>query len=625
MGLFLFFSIQSTIFYYLTIRRSDSRTIVDRPTITGLVKKVALLLVPIAVLSSLWYVNNLLRFGTLIWTSSINLPNIDWALGVLKSIEVSQPTANIWHYITSFGFMFVDPAMMGYTMLIPLLIGPFVLREKKENYNILLLYGIISASIIFSKVVISLSSPTAGYNPRDILPLAPLLTTLSAICILSTTPNFNKKSFNAKSIIAPILLVAYFGLLNYIHSVSVWFTQLSHVTTIGELMSAFGTIIGLNLRQTSFQLLYSDRVTFVCENIVSIITLSFFAGIPILALMFLRHYKFFTRGYPIKVKLETRLKKTVLKLLTRFHSSRQWLWVKKIFTVSIMLSVIMIPRVEMLKVQGGTQDIKENQLKMNYRDIYELFASPSEFEGDILTFKSYSGLSYYLPGVKIIDLIYPANLAFLKGCFQSITPYEAVVKLRELNISYLLISPSITQHLDASLNFTLSKIIQNPEYAALSRTFGSWKLYNLGPYSVENISLPLSGWDIDSRYTNADYNLSYDGASLLLELESTGTDSRVTIVNRDLSKLNLSNYDYITADVEGSTNSRILIRFWLNDGTCFDIAYWKDPYTTSSTSFDLKPYYGKMLRGDAYIEIISSDGLNSSIKISEISFIKNKE
>jgi len=289
-----------------------------------------------------------------------------------------------------------------------------------------------------------------------------------------------------------------------------------------------------------------------------------------------------------------------------------------------MLSVIVVPRVEMMIVQGGPLSIQESQLRRNYGEFYEFFANPSEFDGGILTYKAPMGLPYYLPDVNIIDLTHPANLAFLKDCFQSNTPYEAVLMLREQNIGYVLIHPSITQNLDASLNFTLSKIIQNPEYASLSRTFGSWKLYNLGPNSVEKNSIHLSGWNIDPQYTNTKNNPSY-GASLLLELESTDVDSRVTIVNQDLPKLNLSNYDYITAKVEGSTNSRILIRFWLNDGTSFDISYWKSPYEVSSTQFDLKPYYGKMLRGDAYIALKSSDGLNSSIKISEISFIKIKE
>ena len=608
-ALFFFLAILSGISYYVTIYVDVSDIKIDRTLVTSFVKKIILLIFPFAFLSSLWYLNNLLRFGTIIWTSSINSPAYDWALGVLKSTITTQPTIDLWHYLAYFPFMFVDPGVMGYIMLIPILIGlVFVLRKRPENFNILLFYGIISASITLSNVILSLSSANAVYNPRDILPLVPLLSTLTSIGIVSITSNFSTKIYETKNVIASLLLISYFGLLNYIHSVYVGYIHLYNVTKIGKLMSDFGNSVGLNLSQTSFQLSYGDRVIFVGENILRIVSLALVAGIPVLFIIFPRHYKFFTRGYTINVKIEPKAKMAIL----------------KIFTVFLMLSVIAIPRVEMMIVQGGPQNIQQNQLKLYYRDIYELFANPSEFDGGILTYKAPMGLPYYLPDVKIIDLTHPANLAFLKDCFQSNTPYKAVVKLREQNISFILIHLSITRNLDASLNFTLSKIIQNPEYAALSRTFGSWKLYNLGPYSVEKISLPLSGWDIDPRYTNADHNLSNIGASLFLELKSINISHRVSIINRNLLELNLSNYDYVTAQVEGSLNARLMIRFWLTDGTLFDLSYWKDPYTISSTVFDLRPYFNKMLRGEIHIALMSSDGLNSSIKISEISFIKIK-
>jgi len=287
-----------------------------------------------------------------------------------------------------------------------------------------------------------------------------------------------------------------------------------------------------------------------------------------------------------------------------------------------MLSVILIPRLEMLSVQGGLQELKENQLKMSYKNIYELFASPIDFEGNILTFRPPMGLPYYLPDIKIIDLAFPANLAFLKDCFQSATPYETVLKLRQYGIRHILINPSVIQQFDASLNFTISKIIGNPELALLSQRFGNWQLYNLGPYNVEKRAIPLSSWIIDPRYTNADYTFESDESYLFLQLYPLNSNSRVTIVNHKCSKLNLSNYDYVKVELEGTDNARIIIRFFLSDGSYFDVLYWKTPYPYS-VLFDLKPYSGKILRGDAYIGLKSSDGLTSSVKIFEISFVKN--
>jgi len=617
LGLLLFLSTLSGVCYCITMLRNVREIRIAKPTIMGIIKRIILFLLPFVVLSSLWYMNNLFKFGTLIYTSSIDLPNYDWALETLKSLETAQPLANIWHYIVYFMFMFVDPAVMGYIMLVPLLIGLlFVLRKKLESFDVLLIFEAIATSIILSIVVLSLSSGMAAYNPRDILPMAPFLATLSAIGITSATSRCHK-SENV-GIFASLLLVTYFGFLSYIHSVCVWYTSSYYVTTIGNFMSILGNSLGLSLRQTSFQLPYGDRVVFVSENILRVVSLSLLAGIPIIALLIYKLYKLLTKRYTLIIRFGTVSKKVALKPPSIICSPRQRTFIKTALALSLILSVILIPRLEMLTAQGGLQELKENQLKMKYKSIYELFASPVDFEGGILTFRAPMGLPYYLPDIKIIDLAFPANLAFLKDCFQSAAPYETVLKLKQQGIRHLLINPSVTRQIDPSLNFTISKIIRNPELAILSRTFGSWQLYTLGPYNVKRRSIPLLGWDIDPRYTNANYTFESDESHLFLQLHPVNSNSRVTITNRKCAELNLSDYDYVTIKLEGTNNAQILIRFFLSDGDYFDVSYWKDPYICS-TPFDLKPYFGKTLRGDVYIGLKSSDGLASSITICEIS------
>jgi len=247
-------------------------------------------------------------------------------------------------------------------------------------------------------------------------------------------------------------------------------------------MSTLAKSFGLSLRQTSFQLSYIDRVVFLSENILKVISLSLLAGIPIIVLLILQRYKFyklFVRLCTTVTRFKVTSKKIALNQRPIIYSLRRHTFIKGILIVSLMLLIILTPRLEMLSAQGGLYELKENQLKMNYKSIYKLIMNPPDFKGDVLTFRAPMGLPYYLYDIKVIDLALPANLAFLKDCFQSITPSETVLKLKRHGIRYLLINPSIIQQLDALLNFTVSKIIENPELATLTQTYGNWQLYEL--------------------------------------------------------------------------------------------------------------------------------------------------
>jgi hypothetical protein len=612
LGLLLFLSALSGL-SYLLVGKHFPKMSIEGPKIARLAKGIFLFLVPLAAFSSLWYLSNQIRFGTLISTSSINLPNYDWALETLKLGATLAPIAGFWHYFAYFTFMFADPAVMGYVMLVPLLIGlVFVLKGHYIDSLVLLFFGIISASVVLSTIAVSLPS-ALGYNPRDILPLAPLLATLSAIGIFHATSNSHlNNTHNAKSTFVPLLLVAYFGLLAYVHSVYLYFTEHTSMTAIGGLMSALASSVGLNLTQTSFQLSYVDRPAFVGENITRIVSLSVVAAIPFLVLTICKHSNLFMMG-----------SRTVVHK-TRFHHFpwQQVSRLKNVFLIFSVLLIIIVPRLEIVAIQGGLQGIIENQLANEYGDLYGLFADSSkQLNGGILTYQAPSCLPYYLPGVKIIDLSVPANLARLRDSFRSPNPSVTRAELNQYGINYVLVDPSIKQ-LDTILNSSISKIISDPELAILAGVFGSWTLYDIGPHSIEKTSIPLSGWSICPQYTDADYALSSNETDLFLELRPNATDSRATIVNFDLPKLNLLDYDYIFARVDGSPNSRVFIRFWSDDDAGLDIVYWVNPYIVNSIVFDLHSYAGKMLRGEAYIGLKNVDGKPSSIRITAIFFVK---
>ena len=608
--LFSFLCVTSGVFYYYLASHKYIVAKIDGPKIKNLIKSFVLLLVPFALLSGLWYINNFLKFGTFIWTSSINLPNYGWAVNTLAPSSAISSTVSIWHYLAYFTFMPLDPAVMGYFMLIPFIIGlAIVLKRRPKNFAFLMILSMIPASIILSMATVSLPSES-GYNPRDIFMLAPLLATLSAVGIVFLASRFCKQINNLKTITLSLLFVGYFGLMSYIHSVFVWFTSLSVTTTMSSFMSSLSNIAGLSLAQTSFQITYRSRAVFIGDNVMRILLLSIIIGLPILILSC--HGKLFT--------------KPASKLVPYLSSKKSLSLIRNILLAFVFLSVIIVPRLEIFNTQGGFQGIETNQLKATYGGLHELIADKNRnaTEG-ILTYGAPNGLPYYMPDTKIVDLAYPANLASLKDCLLSNSSYETAMTLRQRGIDYLLINPSTIEKLDASLGLAFSEMMGNPEITKLTKSLGSWKLYMIGPFAVEKATIPLSGWSADAQLTNASYTLNSNESHILLELSANSTYSRITIFNSNASKYDLSKYDYTIVKVDGSNNSRIFLRFFLDAaGNPLDIAYWITPYTLTSVPFDLKSYNATM-RGDVYLGLKSSDGLPSSITITEISLAKIKE
>jgi subtilisin family serine protease len=133
-------------------------------------------------------------------------------------------------------------------------------------------------------------------------------------------------------------------------------------------------------------------------------------------------------------------------------------------------------------------------------------------------------------------------------------------------------------------------------------------------------TVPLSRWQEDPQYTNASYVLNSNLSSLHLELDAENTTSKVTIFNLNMPRLSLAGYTYVNATVTGTANSRITLRFFMDDGSCFDVVYWQGPTTLNATKFDLSPYAGRKLSGVVYIGLMSIDGTTSNITITQIVF-----
>jgi len=132
--------------------------------------------------------------------------------------------------------------------------------------------------------------------------------------------------------------------------------------------------------------------------------------------------------------------------------------------------------------------------------------------------------------------------------------------------------------------------------------------------------VPLSEWIINTNLTNTEYVLNSSGSNLYLELEPVDFTSIVTIYTLNCPPLNLSNYSYVNVTATGTNNTGVLLGFFLDDGSSFDVANWTDPATVDALTFDLTSYAGRTLRGDVYIAIRSFNGTRADIDIAEIAF-----
>jgi ABC-type antimicrobial peptide transport system permease subunit len=132
--------------------------------------------------------------------------------------------------------------------------------------------------------------------------------------------------------------------------------------------------------------------------------------------------------------------------------------------------------------------------------------------------------------------------------------------------------------------------------------------------------IPLFEWVVNTNLTTAQHTLNSSLTSLSLTLDDVDNTSMVTVYTLNSPNFRLSNYAYVNVTATGTSNTRVLLGFFLDDGTSFDIANWTDPTTLNALPFDLTPYAERTLRGDAYLAIISSNASQANINITEIAF-----
>jgi hypothetical protein len=186
-------------------------------------------------------------------------------------------------------------------------------------------------------------------------------------------------------------------------------------------------------------------------------------------------------------------------------------------------------------------------------------------------------------------------------------------------------SPTVLDAVSFDLSSYAGRSLSGLVYVAVMSSDGSTASIDITAIVFEAPAppsplVPLSGWVVNPSLTNAPYTLSSTESALSLELEATSTSSKVAVYTFGVSKLSLVDYGYVDVAVTGTDNARILLRFFLDDGSSFDVTYWGSPAALNAVNFDLSPYTGRTLTGLVYVALMSSDGSTASIDVTGIAF-----
>ena len=145
---------------------------------------------------------------------------------------------------------------------------------------------------------------------------------------------------------------------------------------------------------------------------------------------------------------------------------------------------------------------------------------------------------------------------------------------------------------------------------------------------VDPPTISFSDWVVEPTSTTTEYVLNATNSTLSLDLEQVAypgmMPSLVTLYTVNCSRLSLSDFEYINVTATGTANVLVLLGFSMDDGTNFNVTNLETIDTLNSQLFDLTPYAERTLRGDAYLVVMSADGLPASIEISEIAFETSK-
>ena len=374
-------------------------------------------------LALLWYLRNYFTMGTLIWSSSIEEPNLQWAINIISgfiSQTYQRPEASSF-LLNMISVLLVHP-ILGSVWIIPKLVGMLKLTAKRKMLPVLnwiLGFFLTYTLYAYSTIVIS-SSFTV--NPRDLLPLAPFFSIYSAWGLLVIAEYFWKTRTRETT----LYLLASLGFVSLAQSSLILYYPTSFLAGICDQIA--------KLSFTSWRLLAHGGPQASSNWLI----FGFVVG-SLLLLPFL-----------VRRGITFILSKMGICVRVTYRSPKQFAILKRVLFFIIILSVTLTVQVfpyVALTYEFGNGDMiafKENQVKELWAGIYSdilPYIDDNAESGDVILAidAALTGLQYKLDNIRLIDITSPDNLASMRILVESNDTEEIVTMLHDLNVRYFLL------------------------------------------------------------------------------------------------------------------------------------------------------------------------------------------
>jgi len=421
------------------------------------IKDLTWFFIPFLLVTGLFFGYQALLYGGILFTSSVKIRNLDWAIEQLAStssvpISLQTPFDGMIYYIL---LMALVP--VGFQYFVIILIGG-ILAKKVAPYRALLLISLsyFLALIARSFYVIE-KTGIFSLNPRDSYLLTPILCMPLALFIRKCSSA--SKNLNATD----LFLISYLGLISYLTSPFLY-TYGSFSFTIRPLVDALLAISNMNLKW-SLLILPRDRFTFLSLNFIHFLFQSFLCAILPLLFLMIKQIK-----YP--------------RLILIIKGARHQIKIARALFIFILTLTLVFPRVEILLNTAPRGGFTKIGLDIYLGSLVDFIHDYKKYNvKGIITFGMPDYLPYYAEGIYILDLSNAANLARLRDVVEESNISKIIHTLKLNGISHFLLPSSDSSMPDVVRSF-LIKVIREDNGISFITSYGSWVLLSLNESKV---------------------------------------------------------------------------------------------------------------------------------------------